>query len=150
MPIRLPTRREPRVLALSVAPKRVAFAVVDPWEIRSTGTFVRPRSLPAAIRRLARREKPTVVVTSGISVGVLAGHLDRLGVEIRNAAARRPPAVVARQLYPELAWFAPTPALDHVTRAAIGHVLRSPITPRRYAHRSRRPAVHTVRVSSAR
>ena len=31
MPIRYPPRREPRVLAVSLTPKYVAFAVVDPW-----------------------------------------------------------------------------------------------------------------------
>jgi hypothetical protein len=138
------------VLALRFSRSRVAYAVVDPWEIRSAGTFARPRSLASAVRRLARREKPTVVVTSRAIAGAVSGALEGLGLTVQTVAPRRPPVLVARELFPELGWYAPTPDLERVTRTAIGHLLRSPITPRRYAHRSRRPAVRPVGVPTPR
>ncbi len=150
MPIRLPTRREPRVLAVQVDRRRVAFAVADPWELRSTGAFTRTRSLPSALRRIARREKPTVVVASGAITALMPSALAGLGLTLVRTRARRPPALVARELYPELGWYAPTRELERVTLTAIGHALRSPITPRRYAHRSRRPAVRVVRNPTSR
>ena len=135
MPIPRPPRREPRVLAVTGTGAKIHFAVVDPWEVRSTGSLkVTARSRPHALRRVIRREQPTLVVTDR---SVLAAALDRAcrGLCPRSEARglRVPPAAIARDLYPELPLFAPSPGLERAARLAIAAVLFAHIPIRPYA-----------------
>jgi hypothetical protein len=137
MPIPRPPRREPRVLAIVASGRRCAFAVVDPWEVRSTGSITVPtRSLPAALRRIIRREQPTLAVADRPG---LTAALDRAarglcpGVDARRL--RVPPTAIARDLFPELPLFAPTPGLERAARLAIAAVLFAHIPTRPYAPR---------------
>lgn len=129
------------MLAVELRRARLAFVVVDPWEVRSTGTLVAPRSLVASLRRVVRREKPTVIVASSTVATVAMKGVAGSGIAVAPPPRRCIPRMVAAELYPELAWYAPTPELARVARMAITHILRSPKTYRRYVHRSHRPTL---------
>jgi hypothetical protein len=147
MPIRYPPRREPRVLAVDLADKGLAFVSVDPWMIRSAGrTSCRPRSRSDALSRLIRREKPTAVATPSVA---LAPSVRRAARRLELPVVEGPlPALlpsVAADLYPELPVLAPDPALARLSAFAISAVLnarvpsRTYVTPRRH-HAAPRPA----------
>ena len=135
MPIAHPPRREPRVLALTRVPRGVCFAVIDPWNVRSSGVcHIARRSEPSAIRRLIARERPTALTArdeallpalrraiTGTGVGIVTGTLPTL------------PVAVARDLYPELGRFAPTRALQRAAVRAIAAILHGNIPTRLYA-----------------
>jgi hypothetical protein len=138
MPTRHPPRREPRALAIVATAAGFAWAVADPWELRATG-IVRcaARSRSAVFRLLCCREKPTVVVAKTAALtGIMWRAAQR--IPILRARLRSPPKAVARDLYPELALFAPSRALDTAARLAIAAVLHSPIPSRSYAPRRHR------------
>lgn len=143
MPTLYPPRREPRALAISVLPAVIAYAVVDPWEIRASGAVsCRPRSRLAAILRLLRREKPTMIVTVGQALSPVLGRAARTA-DVPVAQARPPPlpVPVARELYPELATLV-APKLHPLAALAIAAVLHAPHLPRSYAlppHRRQAP-----------
>lgn len=137
--IRHPPRKEPRVLALVPERGRLFFAAVDPWEIRSTGEL-RPRSgaQVLALRRLIRREKPTILVTDSKR---LREALTRAAKVVGVPVLTGPIAHVSasgRDLYPELPLYAPTPPLERVALLAIAALLHLPHVPTRpYAPRRR-------------
>lgn len=123
----------------------LAWAVVDPWEIRGSGILAKSRSTIHAVRRLVSREKPTAIATN-------SAPLARL---LRNRGSRSEPALIqppipalplsiARDLYPEFAFYAPTRPLQRVTALAISAALHSPVTTRRYAHKRCRPSLHAA------
>lgn len=130
-----PPRREPRVLAVLPARRGLAFAVVDPWEIRAAGIErCGPESIAYAIVRLVRREK---------AVAIACGRKSLLPAVKRAAAVTRigfvaepPPTLpvgIAADLYPELAVHAPTKRLKNAAAVAIAAVLHSNIPSRKYA-----------------
>lgn len=134
MPTRLPPRREPRVLALCRRTDRLVWAVVDPWEVRGAGEVMAPpRSFTAAIQRLVRREKPTAVVSSDGEMRRRVGNASELAV--LGPSADIPGLRVALDLYPELALYAPSPALRRAARLALAVVLRGAVPSRTYAPR---------------
>ncbi len=137
MPIFRPPRREPRVLAVTSARAGLAFAVLDPWEIRSTGAIAGGetlRALAAAILRLVRREKPTLVVTENAELcAALVLRLGRRGIPVERRRARRIPMATATLLYPELLLYAPTVHLRRAAILAIDTILTIYPPPRRYA-----------------
>lgn len=140
MPIRLPPRHEPRVLAIARGTRGLVFASADPWEVRSTGE-VRLRSTAGihALRRLIRREKPTVLVARDAELTArLRRAAGRHGPGIVLHPPRLPHASIVRDLYPELPLYAPTRSLELVTRLAIAAALYSSIPIRRYAIRRHR------------
>ncbi len=135
MPYRFPPRREPRILAVAVVVRGLAFVVVDPWVIRGSGRIhCREPSRTAALLRLVRREKPTAVVAAGPA---LARAAERIARECGIAAVRRPdeeiPVDIAQELFPELPLFAPGD-LSPLAALAISAVLHVTPHPRRYAH----------------
>ena len=140
------------MLALYSNTRSLLWAVVDPWEIRGTGRLrPRPRSRTLALRLLIRREKATVLVALGQHLPeVLQKAAGRQGPGVVIHIPRLPPSAIARDLYPELPMYAPTPALEIVTRLAIAVVLHSPVPTRPYAPRRHRAAHGAPRSSSAR
>lgn len=135
MPIRHPPRREPRVLAVGLIPHGLAFAVIDPWVIRSSGRMrCREPSRGAAILRLIRREKPTSIIVSDSSLAPLAEHgAKACGIGFVQKRPMRIPTPIAKELYPELPLFAPG-HLSRIAALGISTVLhRNPIA-RKYAH----------------
>lgn len=144
MPIRRAPRREPRCLALVPTKDGLAFAAIDPWEVRSVGELRRRSgSQVLALRRLIRREKPSLLVPG---TRELAEALTRAARIIGVPVLRAPPAPVtrawARALFPELRLFAPTRALERAALVAVAAVLQSPLTPRTYAACRRRTLPH--------
>ena len=59
-----PARRSPRVMAIVPSQRGVAFAVVDPWDVRAIGTVggrsTRARAI--AFDATLTRERPSVIV----------------------------------------------------------------------------------------
>ena len=134
MPIRYPPRREPRVLAVKVIPTGLAFAVVDPWMIRSSGrTHCRSHTRLSAVLRIVRREKPTAITTSdtGIveTIGRVAAHC---GIAVIKKRVPKIPVSIASDLYPELLLFAPG-RLGRLAALAISAVLHVTPQSRTYA-----------------
>jgi hypothetical protein len=146
MSTRLPPRREPRVLALVRSRKGFHYATADPWEIRATGSIsCHEQALTPAVARLARREKPTLLVSGSPS---LRGPVRRAGKHLALAVGKDhlpiPPAFVAEDLYPELRMRAPTAALVRVATLAIAAVLYAQAPSRRYAPRRNDTVQHTA------
>ena len=134
------------MLALTKGRRGLLFAAVDPWEIRSTGG-VRPRpgSHVLPLRRLIRREKPSAIVAATPRLREALARAARVvGVPVVGAAPYAVSSRWARALYPELALFAPTRALESVARLAIALVLHSPNSSRRYAACRRRTPSHAA------
>lgn len=122
------------MLALCRDGNRLVWAVVDPWEVRGAGQVFAPaRSLPAAVQRLVCREKPTAVVGSDREMQQRTGRASTLPVV--GPPAEIPGLRVALDLYPELALYAPTPALRRAARLALAVVLRGAVPSRIYAPR---------------
>jgi hypothetical protein len=139
MPTRFPPRREPRVLAVARTDTRLFWAVVDPYELRGTGELeCSERAESRMLRRLIRREKPTVITTADGRLAEKAERIARgsLVPFVAPPAAHRPRRVDA-ELYRELPLFAPRRGLARVAALAIATVLQSPIPRRPYA-KSRR------------
>jgi hypothetical protein len=139
MPTRFPPRREPRVLAVARNATRLFWAVVDPWELRGIGELeCSERVESRMLRRLIRREKPTVITALGERLAEKAERAARgtLVPFVTPPTAHRPRRTDA-ELYPELPLFAPRSELARVAALAIATVVHSPIPPRTYA-KSRR------------
>lgn len=139
---RLPPRREPRVLALSRSPAGFTFAVADPWELRSAGEVsCQEVSLSPAVLRVARREKPTLIVADPALLKPASRVALRLHVAILGNGVTqdlpRLPLKIACDLYPELPLRAPTLGLAQVAGLAIAAVLYAdaPCPSRHYAPR---------------
>lgn len=140
MPTRLPPRREPRVLAVAKRPPSLLWAVADPWELRGSGTLdCTKRSETLALRRLIRREKPTVIVAANDGLEDTVRRASRGSrVPFVRATTDLPPTRIAADLYPELPLFAPMRPLSRTARVAIATVLHSFPPPRPYAPRRHR------------
>lgn len=138
---RLPPRREPRVLALSRSPTGIRYAVADPWELRSAGGIqCRDASVGPSLLRIARREKPTlIVVGSGPGDAALKRPIARVALRLRIAMVTQAlpglPLAIAQDLYPELPLRAPSPEVATVASLAISAVLYAerPVPSRHYA-----------------
>jgi hypothetical protein len=146
MPIRLPPRREPRVLALVRSRNGFHYATADPWEVRSAGRVTcHGRALTPAVARLAQREKPTLLVTRSPSLlAPMRRAAKRMGVAAQGDRLQIPLPSIAEDLYPELRMRAPTPALAQVATLAIAAVLYARAPSRRYAPRRNRPAEYAT------
>lgn len=128
------------MLALAIRAGCLLFAVADPWELRSSGSVAwRPRSRRAALARLVRREKPTVIAASRHLATLIARSAR--GVPVVRADKPPLPPDVARDLYPELPVFAPTSALARVATLAIATTLRADLPIRPYAPRRNDPVL---------
>ncbi len=132
-----PPRREPRVLALVQTVHGIAFAVLDPWELRSCGVErCKPPARQLAIQRIIRREKPTVVTANTPMLLRLAGlAAGRLRVPVVAPDLPLPPSGIASDLVRGMAYQAPTRPLQKVVRLALATVLHSQETHRTYAPR---------------
>jgi hypothetical protein len=146
MPTRLPPRREPRVLAFVRSRKGFHYATADPWELRGVGSVVcHDRALSPAVLRIARREKPTLLVTRSPGLRAPARRAAvRLDVTCGDGHLPIPTREVAADLYPELPMRAPTPALQEAATLAIAAVLYAQSSPRHYAPRCDRPTEHAT------
>lgn len=140
MTILRPPRREPRAAALAEHADGIAFAIADAHELRSCAIErCRPAARGLAIRRIIRREKPTIVTArspSLVKVATRAARGLRLPV-VDGSALPLPPPDCARDLLPGMAYQAPTRALEAVVRLALATVLHAEETHRTYAHRNR-------------
>ncbi len=134
MPIRYPPRREPRVLAVGMISTGLAFAVVDPWVVRSTGrTRCRHRTRRAAILRLVRREKPTAIATANTPIIKIVEQVAmRCGIAVIEKRVPRLPVSIATDMFPELPLFAPG-KLGRLAAMAISAVLHITPQSRHYA-----------------
>ncbi len=134
MPIRYPPRREPRVLAVKIIPTGLAFAVVDPWMIRSSGrTRCRRHTRYSAILRIARREKPTAITTADTTlIEIISRVAKRCGIAVIKKHVPRLPVAIATDLFPELPLFAPG-KLGRLAALAISAVLHVTPQSRLYA-----------------
>jgi hypothetical protein len=131
-----PPRREPRVLAIARISDAILWAVVDPFEVRSTGTtpITTERAIPRAVRRLVKCTKPTVIATLDHDLAkTITSTARRLGLPL--VADRFPslPAAIAADLFPEFPTQCPTKPLARLATHAIAVVLHAPIHPRKYA-----------------
>jgi hypothetical protein len=144
MPLRLPPRREPRVLALIRTQVGFSYAVADPWELRSIGCVdCRALILGPAVLRLVRREKPTLIVTRDrVLRGPAARSAKRVGIAATAAALPNLPPAVAAEIFPELPMRAVTPSRSRAGVLAIAAVLYADSLPRKYAPRRHRPPEH--------
>lgn len=134
MTFRYPPRREPRVLAIAPDSHRLLWVVADPWEIRGAG---RPRcsirAQPSAVLRLARRERPTVIVAAHRNFKRLRHVLADLGVPFLPISFPIAPDPIVAELFPEIALHATTRALRKVAVAAVSAVLHGQFPSRNYA-----------------
>lgn len=137
------TRREPRVLALALARHSLLAVVADPFEIRSAAsTPIRRRTLTDAVRRLAKREKPTVITAQTPELAqAIAPVAEELGLGVATGRYPRLPVSVAADLYPELPLHCPTPRLARLATFALSMILHAPDHPRKYA-KSLGPRAH--------
>ena len=144
MPLRLPPRREPRVLALVRTQVGFSYAVADPWELRSVGSVgCRALILGPAVLRVIRREKPTLVVARDRELrGPAARAAKRLGITATDAGLQNLPPAVAAEMFPELPMRAVTPSRSRAGVLAIAAVLYADSSPRKYAPRRHRPPEH--------
>jgi hypothetical protein len=144
MPTRLPPRREPRALALIRAPTGLTYAVADPWELRAAGSLTcRARALSAAVARVIRREKPTLLVAQGDPVSsATRSAARRLKVPLVDGNLPRLPPAIARDLYPEIRLRAPSRSLRRAAVLAIAAVLYAETPSRKYAPRCSRTPLH--------
>ena len=134
MTLRYPPRREPRVLAIAPDSRRLLWAVADPWEIRGAGRLrCSYRAQASAIIRLARRERPTVIVAPRRSFNRLSFALGDIGVPFLPASFPIAPEPIAAELFPEIALHATTRALRKVAVEAISAVLHGQFPSRNYA-----------------
>ena len=146
MPTRLPPRREPRVLAVARSRKGFHYAAADPWELRGTGAIAcHDRALTPAVTRLARREKPTLLVTESPSLRIPVRRVAKhLTIAAGGGRLPIPARSIAEELYPELPMRAATPALSRVATLAIAAVLYAQAPSRKYAPRRNRPPEHAA------
>lgn len=140
MPCIHPPRREPRIIAFVPRGRRLAWAVVDPWEIRGAGVIrTGARSRLASVRRLVRREKPSAVVTSSVPFhSALARGALRFGPVVLSPRSPNIPRDIASDLYPEFDLCTPSALLRQAASLAITTCIYAPIPSRRYVHRRRR------------
>ncbi len=97
-------------MAIARRRRRLAWAVVDPVEIRSTGeTIVRRRGLALAIGRFVLAEKPTAIVAVRGLGAIARAIAKRRRVPVVIAPRALLGAAAARDLYPEFPIFAPSP-----------------------------------------
>jgi hypothetical protein len=145
MPLRLPPRREPRVLAFVRFPAGFSYAVADPWELRAVGSIrCRALTLGPTVLRVIRREKPTLVVTRDRDLkGPAERSAKRLGIPATDAGLPNLPLAVAAEMFPELRMRAVTPSLSRAGVLAIAAVLYADSPTRKYAPRRQRPPEHS-------
>jgi hypothetical protein len=105
---------------------------VDPWEVRSVGRVARDAPLDAAIRRLVRQEKPSLLALSPALGRALSA--ETLPVPVARLPAAPVQAVIASATYPDIALMAPRPAQARLCRLAAALVLEGDIPRRPYAH----------------
>ncbi len=129
------------MLAVATIPTGLAFAVVDPWVVRSTGRARCQRETrSAAILRLIRREKPTAITTAESSlVDPLTEAAKRCGIPFIKKRIPKLPVAIASELYPELPLFAPG-RLGRLAALAISAVLNRTPSPRTYANTRHNPS----------
>jgi hypothetical protein len=134
------------VLALVRSRKGFHYATADPWELRGTAAIAcHDRALTPAVARLARREKPTLLVTESPSLRVPVKRVGkRMGIAVESDRLPIPSSSVAVDLYPELRMRAATPVLAQVATLAIAAVLYAQAPSRKYAPRRNRPPEHTT------
>lgn len=146
MPFRYPPRKEPRVLAVGKIRNGLAFTVIDPWVIRGSGRMhCREPSHRAAILRLVRREKPTMVVTSDADLVEPSQVVAKTcGITIVTKRPPHIPIAIATDLYPDLPLFAPG-RLSRLAALGISAVLNLSPSPRTYAHSRHNPAQRRAR-----
>jgi len=134
------------VLAVLRTRGHLAWAVADPWEIRSTGCMPSTRHCPTAITRIIRRERPTAIVLGSRSLAPVVGHAARgMGLGLIRERVPPIPIPIARDLCPEFPLYAPTRSLERVTALAIAAVLHAQVPSRQYAkHRRRRISLHAA------
>ena len=134
------------MLAVLRARKGFHYATADPWELRGVGTVIcHDRALSPAVLRVARREKPTLLVTRSPSLRAPARRAARrLDVTCGDGRLPIPTPEVAADLYPELPMRAPTPALQEAATLAIAAVLYAQSSPRHYAPRRDRSPEHAA------
>lgn len=139
------------MLALTRTADGLHYAAADPWEIRSVGSVgCRARALAAAVARLVRREKPTLVAARERELrGPVERVCRRLGVATTGGRVPVLPPPIARDLYPELPMRAPTPSFERIATMAIAAVLYAKTRSRHYAPRRQRSAEHATRATKA-
>ena len=143
MTLRYPPRREPRVLAIAPDSHRLLWAVADPWEIRGAGRVrCSAGAQPSAIIRLARRERPTVIVASRRIFKRLRFALGDIGVPFLPASFRIAPEPIAADMFPEIGIHAPTRALRKVAVQAISGALHGQFPSRNYAVTRNKTILH--------
>lgn len=122
------------MLAVATIPTGLAFAVVDPWVVRSTGQArCRRRTRRAAILRLVRREKPTALTTADTSLLEIGSQVaTHCGIAFLKERVPKLPVAIASELYPELPLFAPG-RLGRLAALGISAVLNRNPSPRTYA-----------------
>jgi hypothetical protein len=135
MTVRHPPRREPRVLAVSLAPTGLHFACADPWVVRSAGPIRGTiRSRTAALLRVARREKPTALFSTDASLELQIKSVARItGAVVIAGPLPHLPVHVARDLYLDLNLVAPG-SLGPIAALAISAVLHGTVPSRTYAN----------------
>jgi hypothetical protein len=135
------------VLAVSRSPTGLRFAVADPWELRTASAVdCREVSLGPALLRIARREKPTLlVVGDGSHDAALRRPAARValwaGIAIMTQGLPALPQMIAQDMYPELPLRAPSPELAKIAALAISAVLYAerPVPSRHYVLRHPAP-----------
>lgn len=149
----VPPRREPRLLVLVLGTQRVAYAAVDPWEVRALGCLPTERRVaPLTLWRVFARVRPshvTLVVDTdarqrsivrlarqfAVRGGLPLGVVDRR--ESVTLAAKAPKHAELLRAYPELRHLVRgprDPALRAV-RIALGVLVTRSLPPRRYVPR---------------
>ncbi|MFI5298303.1 MAG: hypothetical protein ACHREM_09415 [Polyangiales bacterium] len=140
----IPPRREPRVLALARSRGQLLWVVVDPYEVRAAGDIsvgTGTTSLTTVVRRLIRREKPTLVATPKLAVALDVRRItDARGLPLVSGCMPPLPVEVATDMFPELPLHCPSPRLTRLAAYAIAVTLHAPHQPRRYAKTLRQRA----------
>jgi hypothetical protein len=118
--------------------------VADPWELRAASSVTcRDRALPAAVARVIRREKPTLLVAQGDPVSsAVRCAARRLKVPLVDRDLPHLSHAIARDLYPELRLRAPSRPLARAAVLAIAAVLYAETPSRKYAPRCSRTPLH--------
>ena len=123
------------MLALAQIGDAVVWSVVDPFEVRSTGTVpIAPwTSIPRVVRRLVRCTKPTAIATTDRELAKVVGPIaEALGLPLVTDRFQALPAPIAADLFPEFAAQCPTKPIKLVTTHAIAVVLHARISARKY------------------
>jgi hypothetical protein len=137
---RLIPRREPRILALSLAGSTLAWVCADLYELRSSGEQrLRGRSTRPALRQLVARERPSAIAAESKALRVALARITGRELPLVDPPTRLIPFSVLADLYPEASLFAPTPRLERLARQAVTVSTRE--LPSRHYATSRQPSV---------